>query len=82
MVGMICRKEGTSLLLPHLNPDWFIFLVPAYPGCPGKRLLNGCSSSSSSGSKYDVIVRLRVRVSVCMCACTCRCAPSLVKAAD
>ena len=23
-------------LLPHLNLDWFIFLVPAYPGCPGK----------------------------------------------
>ena len=26
-------------LLPHLNPHWsdFTFLVPAYPGCPGKR---------------------------------------------
>ena len=23
-------------LLPHLNLDWFTFLVPAYPGCPGK----------------------------------------------
>ena len=24
-------------LLPHLNPDLFyLFLVPAYPGCPGK----------------------------------------------
>jgi len=28
-------------LLPHLHPDWFYlsgftFLVPAYPGCPGK----------------------------------------------
>jgi len=34
-------------LLPHLNPDWFTFLVPAYPGCPGKRPLNGCSSSNS-----------------------------------
>jgi len=22
--------------------------MPAYPGCPGKRLLNGCSSSASS----------------------------------
>jgi len=21
--------------LSHLNPDWFIFLVPAYPSCPG-----------------------------------------------
>jgi len=26
----------------------FTFLVPAYPGCPGKRLLNWCSSISSS----------------------------------
>jgi len=23
-------------LLHHLNPDWFTFLVPAHPGCPGK----------------------------------------------
>jgi len=23
-------------LLLHLNLDWFCFLVPAYPGCPGK----------------------------------------------
>jgi len=22
--------------LPHLNPDWFTFLVAVYPGCPGK----------------------------------------------
>ena len=25
----------------------FTFLVLAYPGCPGKGLLNGCSSSSN-----------------------------------
>jgi len=25
----------------------FTFLVPAYPGCPGKRPLNGRSSSNS-----------------------------------
>jgi len=25
------------------NPEWLVFLVPAYPGCPGKRPLNGCS---------------------------------------
>jgi len=24
-------------LLPHLNPHGFTFLVPAYPGCPGKK---------------------------------------------
>jgi len=37
-----------SLSLAPVNPDWFYqngsaFLVPAYPGCPGKRLLNKCS---------------------------------------
>jgi len=25
--------------LPHLNPDWFTFLVPAYPDCPGKEAI-------------------------------------------
>jgi len=34
-------------VLLHENPEWFIFLVPAYPSCPGKRPLNGCSNSSS-----------------------------------
>ena len=29
-------------LLLHQNSEWFILLVPAYPGCPGKRPLNGC----------------------------------------
>jgi len=24
-------------LLLQLNPEWFTFLVPAYPGCPGKK---------------------------------------------
>ena len=23
-------------LVPHFNPNWFTFLVPAYPDCPGK----------------------------------------------
>jgi len=27
-------------LVPHLNPDWFTFLVPANLDCPGKRPLN------------------------------------------
>jgi len=30
-------------LLLQQNPEWFTFLVPAYPGCCGKRSLNGCS---------------------------------------
>ena len=33
--------------LPHLNPDWFTFLVPFTQVDLEKRLLNGCSSSSS-----------------------------------
>jgi len=44
-----------SLSLAAVNPDWFYrngsaFLVPAYPGCPGKRPINKCSSSSSTSS--------------------------------
>ena len=48
---VICLEQGANDLhmvqhmpLPphHLllqqNPEWFILLVPAYPGCPGKRL--------------------------------------------
>jgi len=44
---VICLQRGADCLhmvqLPHLNPDWFYFLVPAYLGCPEKRPLNGCS---------------------------------------
>ena len=52
---VICLEQGANdlhmvqlMLLPyhHLllqqNPEWFILLVPAYPGCPEKRPLNGC----------------------------------------
>ena len=54
---VVCLERGANdlhmvqlmPLLPHhlllqQNPEWFIFLMPAYLGCPGKRLLNGCSS--------------------------------------
>jgi len=47
---VICQQRGANdlemvqlMLLPshHLliqqNPVWFTFLVPAYPGCPGKK---------------------------------------------
>jgi len=59
---LICLEQGADCLhivqlmplhpkpyhlLPHLNPDWFTFLVLAYPGCPGKKPLNRCSSSSN-----------------------------------
>ena len=29
-------------LLLQQNPEWFILLVLAYPGCPGKKAVNGC----------------------------------------
>jgi len=38
---------ATHHLLLQSNWKWFTFLVPAYRGCPGKRPLNGCSSSRS-----------------------------------
>jgi len=57
---VICLEQGANdlhmvqlmPLPPHhlllqLNPEWFTFLVPAYPGLPGKRPMNGCSSSST-----------------------------------
>ena len=52
---MICIWCSWCQCHPHhfllqWNPEWFTFLVPFYAGCPGKRPLNGCSSSSSSYS--------------------------------
>ena len=37
--------------------------MPACPGCPGKRLLNGCSSSSSSSSS-SIVGRLCLLLSL------------------
>ena len=52
---VICLEQGANDLhmvqlmpLPphHLllqqNPEWFILLILAYPGCPGKRPSNDC----------------------------------------
>jgi len=60
---VICLEPGANdlhmvqlmPLPPHhqQNPEWFILLVPAYPGCPGKK----------------AIKRLCVCVCVCVCAC-------------
>jgi len=36
---VVCLEQGE-------NPEWFTFLVPDCPGCPGKRPLIGCNSSS------------------------------------
>jgi len=53
---VICLERGADLHMAQLMPlpltvsfsskiqIGFTFLVPAYPGCPGKRPLNGCSS--------------------------------------
>ena len=38
--------------LAPVNTEWFTFLVLAYPGCLGKKPLNGCSSSTSLVNKY------------------------------
>ena len=34
-------------------PEWFTFLAPAYPSCPRKKPLNGCSSSSCCCAKLE-----------------------------
>ena len=49
---VICLERGANdlhmvqlmpLPPPHLllqqNPEWFILLLPAYPGCPGKKVV-------------------------------------------
>ena len=43
---VVCLEQGTNDLhgpADATNPEWFTFLVLAYPGCPGKKPLNGCS---------------------------------------
>jgi len=35
-------------LLLQQNPEWFTFLVPAYPGWPEKRPLNGCTTTTTT----------------------------------
>jgi len=49
---VICLEQGANILhivqlmplpphhlLLHKNPQWFTFLVPDYPGCPGKKAI-------------------------------------------
>jgi len=36
------EATATHYLLLQQNPEWFTFLVPAYPGCPGKKAINVC----------------------------------------
>jgi len=61
---VICLERGADLHIAQLMPlpltvscsskiqIGFTFLVPAYPGCPGKEaVLNGCYNNSISASK-------------------------------
>ena len=72
---VVCLEQGANDLfmiqlmsLPscHLllqqNPQWFILLVPAYPGCPGKKHLNECCCFCVSAV---VIVRAKCLVLCC-----------------
>jgi len=62
-VQMICIWSSWCHCYPIIScfikiQNGSAFLVPAYPGCPGKRPLNGsssssCSSSSSSSSSHS-----------------------------
>jgi len=36
MVQLMPLHPKPHHFLPHLNPDWFTFLVPAYLRCPKK----------------------------------------------
>ena len=60
MLAWLCGSDVQMICICYswcychlIISEWFIFLVPAYPGCPGKKwLLNGCSNSSSSSWWY------------------------------
>jgi len=39
MIQLMPLHPKPRHLLPHLNPDFFTFLVSAYPGCPGKEAI-------------------------------------------
>ena len=57
---VVCLERGADLHMAQLMPlpltvscsskiqIGFTFLVPAYPGCPGKEAVKGCSCSSSN----------------------------------
>jgi len=61
---VICLERGAMIAygpadatvtpssLAPLKSRMFYLLMPAYPGCPGKRLLNGCGSSSIANMQH------------------------------
>ena len=61
MVQLMPLHPHTPIIscLIYIQTD-YTFPVTAYPGHPGKRPLNGCSSSSSSGSDSSSKTRLHI----------------------
>ena len=54
---MVQLAYGTLSSLAPVKSEWFAFLVPAYPGCPGKKTpLNGCSRNSKLKLKILIIL--------------------------
>ena len=49
-------------LLLQQNPEWFILLVPAYPGCPGKRLLKVCVCVFHSVVSWEILASVHAVV--------------------
>jgi len=39
MVQLMQLPPHRLLLQQKKKPEWFTFLVPAYPGCPGKKAI-------------------------------------------
>ena len=66
---VVCLELGADLHMAQLMPlpltvscsskiqIGFTFLVPAYPGCPGKEAVKGCSSSSNLLTLSQTILR-------------------------
>ena len=49
-------------LLPHLYPDWFCtFLLPAYPGCPGKEAIKRVQQQLQLVDQYALTPLLDLR---------------------
>jgi len=38
-------------VLPHLNPDWFTFLVPAYSACPRKEAIKQVYNNNNNNDR-------------------------------
>ena len=71
---VICLERGADLHMAQLMPlpltvscsskiqIGFTFLVPAYPGCPGKESVKWCFLSGCFGVRNDDRPTLRVQI--------------------